>query len=465
MIVMKFGGTSTEDAAAMRNVAGIVHSHIGAKPVVVISAIAQATNMLEQAGKNASAGKPEEALATIQKLIARHYAIVKEDISDSKRREELKAVISQASAELAELIRGVAILRELTPRSLDAFCCYGELLSSRLIAACLAERGVNACWIDTRDFMLTDSNFTTAVPIMEEVSPRLRNIVSAGIDQGKVYVTQGFIGANESGVRTTMGRESSDYSAAVIGAALEATDVQIWTDVDGILTGDPRTVSKPMKVKEMSFEEAHELSYFGAKVLHPNTLLPAIEKNIPIHVYNSRKPERSGTLIHSGAPSDEFHVKSVTHLSPVSLVRVAPSQRRGQFLFWDELFNILTKHGIAARAVTTSEYGIALAIDEKHIVPDVVRDLETLGKVTVTNGSGIVTVVGSNLSSNGDLLCRVFNALKGMRVSMVSTGASDCSVSFVVDVDSVVNVVDALHREFFEVVPDRELFEVLEELD
>src|SRR5208283_364455 len=262
MIVMKFGGTSTQDAEAMRNVVRIVRAHLERRPILVISAIAQATNMLEQTGMLAGQGKAGEARDVLLKLFDRHYTIVDTLVSDRQRHAELRKIITYSFHELEELVKGLAIVRELTPRMLDTFYCYGEILSSRIITAALQEDGVAAEWLDTKDFLLTDENFNRASPVWHTIEERLSSIALPLIEQGIVPVTQGFIGVTASGQRTTMGRESSDFSAAIVGTVLHAEDIQIWTDVDGVLTADPCIVAAPKKIKTLSFEEAYELSYF-----------------------------------------------------------------------------------------------------------------------------------------------------------------------------------------------------------
>jgi aspartate kinase len=461
MIVMKFGGTSTQDAAAMKNVARIVKARLPLRPLIVISAIAKGTNALEQAGRLAAQGKREEARDRIKQLMDRHFVILKENIKDAARHDELHSIISQAQRELEELVHGVSILRELTPRALDAFYCYGELLSSRLVVATLAESGVNALWLDTREFMITDNNFNSAMPMMDVVTIRLKQIVAQG-EPGIVYVTQGFIGVTEEGYRTTMGRESSDYSAAVVGAALDVQDVQIWTDVDGILTGDPTVIEKPKKVKEMSFQEAYDLSFFGAKVLHPNTMLPALEKNIPIHIYNSRRPHLSGSLVSAAKPQAQSQVKSVTSMSGITVLQIAPSKRFSQYIFWEHLFSILTTHRAVARLTATSEYNIAIALDEKDPVHSIVHDIEGLGSVDVYGGMAIVSLVGMNIRQDTTLLRKVFNATGSVPVSMISYGGSGCNLGFIVPQQDVRTVVTNIHREFFENGLPASLFEELE---
>jgi len=336
MIVMKFGGTSTHDAAAMNNVVRIVTFHITQNPVVVVSAIAQATNCLEETARNAALGKEDRALGIIEELFQRHIVIVNQLIKTDSLKGDLKRVIEQYHAEVRQLVKGVAILKELTPRTMDAICSYGERISSRIVAGGLQENEVDAVWVDASEFMITNDNFGHAEPQVERVTENLERVVRPLIMKRKVPVTQGFIGITSSGSYTTMGRESSDYSASLIGAAMNAKKIQIWTDVDGILTADPTVVKGTRKIKKMTFEEAFELSYFGAKVLHPNTMLPVLEKKIPVQILNSKRPGGAGTLVdvelHS--PEDTAVLKSIAFRKNISVCGTTPNKRINQYLFW-----------------------------------------------------------------------------------------------------------------------------------
>ena len=462
MIVMKFGGTSTQDAAAMANVAAIVKARLSLKPIVVVSAIADATNQLERAGRLAAEAKESEARDILLLLLNRHSAIVDALMKDRQKLLELRKTFTSALSELESLIKGVAILRELTPRTLDHVCSFGERLSSLIVSYVLRESSIDAEWVDTKDFMFTDDSYNRAVPLMETVEQRLRRLAIPLLEQGKVIVTQGFIGVTERGDRTTMGRESSDYSAALIGAVLDARDVQIWTDVDGVLTADPTVVRNPKKVKVLSFEEAFELSFFGAKVLHPNTMLPALEKNIPIHVYNSRRPELSGTLIASSLLNSHSVVKSITYKKKISVVSVTPRKRLSPFIFWEHIYSVLTKYGVAPQMAVTSEYNIAIAVDSQNHLSSIVHDLGEIGLVELIDGKGIVGVVGSNIRGKEGVVNAVFSAIADSSVTMISHGASASSLSFVVNEEQIPAIVQRLHTALFEASADRETFEVLE---
>ena len=451
MIVMKFGGTSNRDADAMANVCRIIAAHIAEDPVVVISAIARATNELEESARTAAAGDAARGEEILTALHGRHVAIVDALINDRVRAGGLIAAFDNYLKELATLLHGLAILRELTPRTMDAVCSYGERFSSRIIAARLQEDGVNAVWVDAGDFMLTDGNFGRALPVMEAVSSNLARIVVPLVEHRQVPVTQGFIGITLSGAYTTMGRESSDFSASIIGAAMNAERVQIWTDVDGILTADPRMVKDVRKIKRMSFEEAFELSYFGAKVLHPNTMLPLMEKNIPVEIRNSRRQEGTGTLIDQpgGGPAVEPVVKSISFSEDVTVISVAPSKRTNQYLFWEGVFSVLSRCGIDVRTVTTSEYRIAFTVAGAFEISTVIPRLEEFGQVTVFPDKASLCIVGSGLRESPGFAGRVFSALTGVKASLIAHGASGLSMTIVVDRGALEDALFRLHAEFF----------------
>ncbi|HXF99265.1 MAG TPA: aspartate kinase [Bacteroidota bacterium] len=458
---MKFGGTSNEDAVAMRNVIRIVKEHVSQRPVVVISAIARATNELEQTARTAATGDERGAVAIVTKLFERHNAILDNLLNDRRRAAELEEIFFHHLSDIKTIVKGVAILRELTPRTMDAICSYGERLSSRIIAAGLQEAGVDAVWVDACEFMITDDNFGGARPVMELVTEHLEQKVRPLLNAGKVPVTQGFIGITRSGEYTTMGRESSDYSASLIGGAMHAQKVQIWTDVDGILTADPRVVRSVKKLKRMSFEEAFELSYFGAKVLHPRTMLPVIEKNIPVQILNSKRVG-TGTLVdfHSeDSDGAEALVKSIAHKSNVAVVAITPRQRHGQYLFWEGIFNVLTGHNISTGISTTSEYALAFSTDALLITDNVLDELGRFGVVEVIRNQGSICLVGKGLRRSTNVLPRIFRALEGIEISMVSFGASGVNVTLVVDGARVHEAVNRLHQEFFEQAQLPDLFE------
>jgi aspartate kinase len=429
---------------------------------VVISAIASATNNLEESARRAADGDAAGGEEILGRLHARHLAIVADLVKDASRARALTEAFSGYMTQLLTLLKGIAILRELTPRTMDAICSYGERFSSRIIAAGLQEQGVHAVWVDAKDFMITDGNFGRALPLMDEVASRLRTVVVPLMEQRQVPVTQGFIGVTSSGAYTTMGRESSDYSASIIGAALDAERVQIWTDVDGILTADPRMVPDVRKIRRMSFDEAFELSYFGAKVLHPNTMLPLLEKNIPVEIRNSRTQQGTGTLIDRSlaGPAAGPAVKSISFSPDVTVVAVSPHKRTNKYLFWEGVFSILSRSGIDVRSVTTSEFRIAFTVAGPLETSGVVASLQEFGRVTVSPAKASLCLVGSGVREDAGFAGRVFGALRDVKVSLIAYGASDLNMTIVVDKDDLADALLSLHAEFFGASAHSEAFDV-----
>jgi aspartate kinase len=471
MIVMKFGGTSNEDAAAMRNVVRIIKAHLGEQPVAVISAIARATNELEQTALLAAQGSEAEATALVTRLFERHNGIADNLLKSRSIAHELESVFYNHLAEIKSLVKGIAILRELTPRAKDAICSYGERLSSRIIAAALIEQGVDAVWVDAKEFMITDDNFGRAQPLTDTVTERLDLCVRPLLAHGKTPVTQGFIGFTPTrsgfgttGAYTTMGRESSDYSASVIGAAMNATRVQIWTDVDGILTADPRVVPSTRKLNRMTFEEAFELSFFGAKVLHPGTMLPVLDKKIPVEILNSKREQSTGTRVDVPRNGDHLlsPVKSIAHRKNLVIVSMTPHKRLGQYLFWESIFSVLTEAGIVVGTGATSEYSLAFTVDRSADIDGILPRLEQFGRVTINEGKASLCLVGTGVRGAAGFTGRVFNALGDVSVHMISYGASAMNLTLILDEEKVVEALNRLHREFFESLGTHELFEAIQ---
>ena len=325
MIVCKFGGTSVQDAEAMERVAAILSQRIDQKPVVVASAMGKTTNGLLQAARLAADGKRQEALDLLSGLRNLHISEAQK-LGLAASGDEVLETITSHFKEMANIVRGLATLGELTPRSMDAMASYGERLSTLILCQCLMSRGIPAELMDARQCIITDDNFTRAAPLFDLTDAAIREHLLPVINAGKVPVFQGFIGATRSGITTTIGRGGSDYTAAIVGAALEAYDIQIWTDVDGIMTTDPRMVPEARRVRVISFDEAAELAYFGARVLHPATILPAVRKKIPVHVLNSYKPDLQGTLITDEAPPCENPVKSIAYKKGITIVNITSTR-------------------------------------------------------------------------------------------------------------------------------------------
>lgn len=459
MIIMKFGGTSVEDARAMENVIEIVAKEQRRKPIVVLSAIAGATNALLKSAHIALDGDLENAHAELNRLLERHVTLLENLINNRSEVQHLILTIRKRFDELKTLCQGIAILGELTNRSLDAIASVGEQLSTMILTRALAERGFAVELVDARTFMITNDQFAAAAPDFVLISQEARARILPPVQAGKIVVTQGFVGSTRKGITTTLGRGGSDYSAAIIGAALDAEEIQIWTDVDGILTADPRIAPAAMKLKVISFREASELAYFGAKVLHPSTILPAVEKDIPVIVLNSKRPQSTGTRIVDHPPKSSAAVKSIASKKGITVINIQSSRMLMAYGFLSAIFSVFQKHKTAVDLVSTSEVAVSLTIDNTSNLEQIVSELQGFAEVSVFDQKAIVCVVGEQMRSTVGVVDRVFRALNDINVIMISQGASEINMSLVVDEDSVTQAVQQLHKEFFEPVPELDLFE------
>ncbi len=453
MIVMKFGGTSVESAAAIQRVASIVKARADRHPVVVVSAMGKTTNKLLAIANDAVNGNRKAALELLCELHHDHLREAKAVLASA----QLEAIIDAHFKELEELVKGLAVLGELTPRSIDAISSYGERLSSVIVAAAFDASGLPAAQVDARDYIVTDRRHTQAAPLFEETYKRLASAIPAKARE-RVVVMSGFIGSTEDGTTTTLGRGGSDYTAAIVGAGIDAEEIQIWTDVDGMLSADPRVISGGHRLKVISFAEAAELAYFGAKVLHPATVVPAMEKNIPVLILNSRRPEVEGTRIVSETVYSANPVKSISCKRNISLLNVHSTRMLMAYGFLNRIFEVFAKYEVAVDMLATSEVSVSLTVDNAQQLPDVVERLREFAEVTVEEQQSIICLVGENIRYTPGVAARAFKALEPVNIRMISQGASVLNLGFVVADSDVVKAVDLLHREFFSTV-DPEVFE------
>jgi aspartate kinase len=448
MIVMKFGGTSVEDAKAIHRAGEIVKGRERDRPVVVVSAMARITDQLLSMARAAGAGDRKTALKLSRALRERHYETAGELLGT--------ALFTQFHGELGsdfdaldELIRGIAAVGELTPRTTDQVASFGEVLSSKIVAAAFSAQGLASSLVDSRECIVTDANYMRAAPLLEETNENLKAVVQPLLDQGRIPVMGGFIGANKAGVTTTIGRGGSDFSAAIVGAGLNAERIEIWTDVDGMLTTDPRICPDARRIKVISFDEAAELAYFGAKVLHPATVLPAIQKNIPVFVLNSRNPGCDGTKITARAPQSRNIFKAIAVKKRITIVDVAAPRRLLLHGFLKSIFEAFDRHEIAVDVVSTSEVSVSVTVETNDAIPGLSADLAKLADVKYEGRKAIVCLVGENLRETPGIAARVFGELEDVKIRMISQGASEINLTFVIEEDDVPNVVQRLHRTFF----------------
>ncbi len=448
MIVCKFGGTSVQDADAMTRLAQIIGQRRGNKPVVVASAMGKTTNQLLETARTAANGKRQEALDLLAKIKEKHLREAQKlgiAVSEDWVYETIQAYFK----EMRDIVKGLAALGELTPRISDAIASYGERLSTVILVQVLENQGIPAQLMDARQCMITDDNFTRANPIFDQTEAAIVEQLLPVLEAGKVPVFQGFIGRTKTGITTTIGRGGSDYSASIVGAALDADDIQIWTDVDGIMTTDPRTVKEARRIRAISFDEAAELAYFGAKVLHPATIMPAVRKKIPVHVLNSYKPDHEGTLITDETPRCENPVKAIAYKKGITVVNIASTRMLMAHGFLKRIFEIFDHYQVPVDVVSTSEVSVSLTVDETSDLWDIVTELKKIGEVNVDGSKAIVCCVGDNLRNIAGVPQIVFNALQDINIHMISQGASAINITFVIDEERLQEAVTNLHDAFF----------------
>lgn len=456
MIVMKFGGTSVQDASAIDRVAAIVRERRTERPVVVVSALAKITDQLLAMASSAAAGNREQALELSRSARERHYNTAV-DLLGAHAFEQIAPELEADFKGLDELLRGVVAVGELTLRTTDTIAGFGERVSSKIAAAAFSQRGIEACHVDSRKCIVTDETFGKAVPQFEETDARLAEIIRPLLDKYRVPVMGGFIGATRSGVPTTLGRGGSDFSAAIVGAGLNATRIEIWTDVDGMMTTDPNLCREARRIKTISFEEAAELAYFGAKVLHPATLLPAIHKNIPVLILNSSNPRCDGTRITATAPKSKNTFKAIAAKKRITVVDVVATRMLMAHGFLKSIFEVFANHRCPVDMVSTSEVSVSVTVDSNESIAAIAADLGKLADVKYEGRKAIVCLVGENIRNTPGIAAKVFSAISDVNIQMISQGASEINISFVIDESDVPKVVSRLHEVFFTEV-DPEVF-------
>ncbi|WP_263411287.1 lysine-sensitive aspartokinase 3 [Terriglobus tenax] len=460
IVVMKFGGTSVEDAKAMNRTAEIVRTRTskGLSPVVVVSAMAKVTDQLLAAAAAAGKGDKLGALAISARLRNRHVDTAAE-LLDNERFTVLQPQIAADFDSLDDLLRGIAAVGELTPRTTDNVVSYGERLSSRMVAAAFDQRGLNGVHHDARESIITDSVFGKAAPLPEKIEAKLLENVLPLIEAGKTPVMGGFIASNEAGITTTLGRGGSDYTGALIGGGLHAGAIEIWTDVNGIMTTDPRITADALRVKTISFEEAAELAYFGAKVLHPATILPAVQKNIPVWVLNSRNAANEGTKIIAAAPPCKSPFKCIAAKRKLTIIDIVSSGMLMSHGYMKAVFDIFDRHKIVVDMVSTSEVSISLTVDSTIGLDSLIEDLRTIADVKLDPNKALICLVGEDIRGHAGISGQVFTAVSHINVRMISQGASEINMSFMIEESDVEEAVRALHGKFF-ANPDPSVFDV-----
>ena len=449
MIVCKFGGTSVGDAEAIRRTASIVQSRLDKQPIVVVSALGGATNQLLALAEQASRGQLIGALRAVQALRDRHMQEAGSLLGSGDGANDVTGELSGMLDELASLAEALSVLGHITPRSLDAVAALGEQMSSHLVTAAFRCVGLPAVHVDARKVMITDEQFTRAEPQPDAIAEAARQHLLPLVRDGKVPVLGGYIGATaKGGITTTLGRGGSDYSASLLGAAVKAESIEIWTDVDGMLTADPRVVQAARTIEQVGFEEASELASFGAKVLHPYTIAPAVLIGIPVWILNSRNAAGRGTLITFDAPKRA--VTAIAGKTDVTLVKVRSPRMLLTEGFLRELFGTFERHKTSVDVVSTSEVSVSVTVDDATRLDELMGDLRQLGDVAIERNRGIVALVGAALSEHPNAMSRALAATGETRLHMLSLSATGINLTMVVDSEDVQPLMQRLHAAFFE---------------
>ena len=466
MIVHKFGGTSVGDATRFSNVADIVLAQHSAQAedlqrgsVVVVSAMSGVTNQLIAGARAAAEGRDTAYREVKADLLSRHLAVIDSLLTRSPERLKVGGLVEDRLHELDRFYRSIAMLGEVTARGFDAVASVGEQLSSHILAALLRERGARAQAVSATELIVTDENFGAATPLMDRTRQRLQERVQPLIERGLIPVITGYVGATEKGVTTTLGRSGSDYSAAIIGAGLEADEVWIWSDVNGILTADPNIVPQARTLTELSYAEAADLAYYGADVLHPRTIRPVIQKGIPLRIVNSLQPRHPGTLIVERPSADRALLPAIISTTGLSLIGVGSQDDTWTLTMAARALHELSEAGVDVLMFSQSfsEHSLNLVVreqDQAHCLKTLSREFEN-GKPNSPFHLGFeeqvatISVVGVPDWNGNGIVSRAFAALgkQGTRVIAVAQAASEYSVSFCIPEKELFDTVRFLHRE------------------
>lgn len=450
MVIMKFGGTSVANAEAITRAIGIIKSRLDEKPVVVVSALSKVTDLLYKIADTAASKNRIDTEELLGQLRTRHIELAgkllegKGDLLD-----EAYAKVNAICDGLAAFVNAVCSLGELSDRSKAVIISTGEYLSSNIICYAMNASGIATGYMDAREMIITDKVFLKGEPVNEEIMSRVPGIVSEAYKGSDAVITQGFVSAAADGEPTVLGRGGSDYSASLIGMALDAQRIEIWTDVDGVRTADPRKVANTKCLKKISFEEAAEMAHFGAKVLHPLTIEPAVKKNIPIYVLNSTNPEGEGTAILQSSFIEDG-VKSVSCKESIHVINIFSTKMINVSGFLKKVFEIFSENKVSVDLISTSEANISVTVDSGQDISKVTEQLSGFAEVYVDRDKSQISIIGKNIVNLNGLLKKTFAPLRDCKIYMISQGASYVNISFVVDRSAVMEVMQQVHRYLFE---------------
>jgi aspartate kinase len=453
LIVIKFGGTSVGDADRVANAIDIVASKTAEQPIVVVSALAGVTNDLVAATEAARACDIDRVNQIVEAIRQRHEDVAMQLVQ--QKFDFFESFLKQLQKHIDQIhtiLKGIALLGEITARAKDKVVAIGEKLSSVLFAYSMMMRALPGELVDSEDVVITDARFGEAAPLMEKTREAAQRVLVPLLERNLIPVMGGFVGRTVDGATTTLGRGGSDYSAAIVGAAAGAREIQIWTDVDGMMTCDPRLIPAARIIDRISYVEAAELAWFGAKVLHPKTIAPAVEQRIPVRVLNTHNVSSPGTLVtEEGDAARDGGPRAVALKKGITVVHMTSSKMLGASGFLARLFAIFERLEVSVDLITTSEVSVSVTIDDKHNLEALTTALREVADVTVHNDQCIVAIVGRNLMADSVVGGRIFESLRGIPISMFSLGTSGLNLSIVMKDEDADRAVKAIHRALFEV--------------
>ncbi len=455
---MKFGGTSVANFEAITRTIFIIGGKLDQKPVVVVSALSKVTDLLYRISDAAAAKDSALTKDLLAQLRQRHVSLACELLEQNPvQKESAVGRVNAICDELDALANAVCAVGELSDRNKAIIISNGELLSSTIICFAMNAKGIRTNWIDARKMMITNDSYMKGEPVVEEIVARVPGMIEEAYKGMDAVITQGFIASNMAGRQTVLGRGGSDYSASLIGMAVDAERIEIWTDVDGVRTADPRKVQNTKYLEKISFEEAAEMAHFGAKVLHPLTIEPAVKKNIPIYVLNSMNPSGKGTAILRNELIEDG-VKSVSFKENIRVINIFSMRMINTSGFLRRVFEIFSENKVSVDLISTSEANISVTVDASENVDSTVSALSEFADVIVDDDKAQVSVIGKNIVRLNGMLKKTFAPLKRCNVYMISQGASFVNISFVVDREELTEVVQDLHDHLFDHPEELETF-------
>ena len=454
---MKFGGTSVANFEAITRTIFIIGGRLDQKPVVVVSALSKVTDLLYRISDAAASKDLPQTRDLLCQLRKRHVDLTEELLAQSMLKDEAVARVNELCDSLEGIAMAVCSLGELSDRNKAVIISTGEYLSSTIISYAMNAKGIRTKWVDARTMMITSESYLKGEPDMDAIAAKVPGVIAQAYEGMDAVITQGFVGVTSEGRPTVLGRGGSDYSASLIGMAVDAEKIEIWTDVDGVRTADPRYVQNTKSLEQISFEEAAEMAHFGAKVLHPLTIEPAVKKNIPIYVLNSMNPSGKGTAILRNELIEDG-VKSVSFKENIRVINIFSTKMINTSGFLRRVFEIFSESKVSVDLISTSEANISVTVDATQNIDAVVEELSEFADVIVDDDKSQVSVIGKNIVKLNGMLKKTFTPLKKCNVYMISQGASFVNISFVVDREELIEVVRDLHHHLFEQPEELETF-------